>query len=97
MTAPKYDTVNSGNIILSHAFPPDGRGTRGGRLILVDCGEKYVVANQYQTDGKYDPEWGNGNYFEHRHSRTPQSRALAGALDLYREKLAQRQGNDAAA
>lgn len=97
MAAPKYDTVNNGNIILAHEFPPDGRGTRGGRLILVDRGEKYVVANQYQTDGVYDREWGNGNYFEHQHSGKPQSRALADALSLYRDKLSTRLGNDAAA
>jgi hypothetical protein len=92
---PKYDTINNGNILLFHEFP-GGHGTRGGRLILVDLGDKYVVANQYHYDGDYDPEWGNGNYFEHRHSGQPQSRALFNALEKYRDKLARLKGNDGA-
>jgi hypothetical protein len=98
MAAPKYDTINNGNIILSHEYPPDGRGTLGGRLVLVDREDQYVVAVQSKREGVFDREWGNGDYHPHNeYNRVPQSRALANALDKYREKLARILGNDGAA
>lgn len=57
--------------ILAHFDLPDGRGTRTGRVILVDQGDgafkKYVVAIQHRGsfggDGNpWDNEWDQGTY-----------------------------------
>jgi hypothetical protein len=88
MTAPKYDTINSGNILLSAPFPKRS-GTRPGDVILVDRGDQYVVACRYWNEETLVPdrEWGNGNYFGG--PTTTQSVALQEAIVLYQKTVGQ--------
>ena len=95
----QFDTIRGFPIILSADFPKPAGG-RSGSLILVDHEDQYVVSCRYNDEATGEPqdEWGQGNYFPfNQYVKTPKSRALAEALDLYRDKLARIRGNDAAA
>lgn len=84
----QFDTIRGFPILLSDPTPD-------GDLILVQYGDEYVVSTRRNPE---DREWDEGQYFSFKKpTRTPQSRALAQALECYRDKLARVRGNDAAA
>lgn len=88
-----YDTINNGKILLSSPYAKRP-GMLSGAVILVDCGDKYVVSTRSNDEPTGIPrkEWNQGNYFCHGMKHQPsQAESLKEALEVF-QALEKREG-----